>query len=69
MRLIITKQLKLFTECTEQVRSPYIEHAASGLLNPTRLEGEVLFIQAQDEQVFPHVVRERLQSVYSLARC
>ena len=38
MRLIITKQRKLFTVCTEQVRSPYIEHAASGLPNPTRLE-------------------------------
>ena len=30
---------KLFTVCTELVRSPYIEHAASGLPNPTRLEG------------------------------
>ena len=38
MRLIITKQWKLFTVCTKQVRSPYIEHAASGLPNPTRLE-------------------------------
>ena len=27
MRLIITKQWKLFTVCTELVRSPYIEHA------------------------------------------
>ena len=35
MYLIITKQWKLFTVCTEQVRSPYIEHAASGL--PTLL--------------------------------
>ena len=26
---------KLFTVCTEQVRSPYIEHAASRLPNPT----------------------------------
>ena len=43
---------------TEQVRSPYIEHAASGLLNPTRSEGEVRFIQAQDQQVLPHAVRE-----------
>ena len=33
-------------------------HAASGLPNPTRLEGEVRFIQAQDQQVLPHVVRE-----------
>ena len=58
MRLIIAKQWKLFTVCTEQVRSPYIEHAASGLPNPTRLEGEVRFVQAQDQQVLPHVVRE-----------
>ena len=26
--------------------------------NPTRLEGEVRFIQAQDQQVLAHVVRE-----------
>ena len=58
MRLIITKQWKLFTVCTEQVRSPYIEHAASGLPNPTRLEGEVRFAQSQDQQVLPQVVRE-----------
>ena len=31
--------MSLFTVCTEQVRSPYIEHEASGLPNPTRLEG------------------------------
>ena len=30
---------KLFTVCTEQVRSLYIEHAASGLPNPTHLAG------------------------------
>ena len=42
---------KLFTVCTEQVRSPYIELAASGLPNPTHLEGEVRFDQAQDKQV------------------
>ena len=48
----------LFTVCTEQVRSPYIEHAASWLLNPTRLEVEVRFVQAQDQQVLPHVVQE-----------
>ena len=29
--------------------SPYTEHAASGLHNPTHLEGEVRFIQAQDQ--------------------
>ena len=38
MRLII-KQM--------QMRSPYINHAARGLPNPTHLEGEVRFIQAQ----------------------
>ena len=38
MRLII-KQWKLFTVCIEQVRFPYIEHAASGQPKPTRLEG------------------------------
>ena len=42
---------KLFTVCTEQVRSPYTEHAASGLPNPIHLEGEVRFDQAQDQQV------------------
>ena len=42
---------KLFTVCTEHVRSPYTEHAASGLPNPTHLEGEVRFDQAQDRQV------------------
>ena len=42
---------RLFTVCTEQVRSSYIEHAASGLANPTHLEGEVRFDQAQDQQV------------------
>ena len=38
MRLIISKQWKLFTVCTELLRSPYIEHAASGLPNHTRVE-------------------------------
>ena len=42
---------KLFTVCTEQVRSPYTELASSGLPNPTHLEGEVRFDQAQDQQV------------------
>ena len=72
MRLIITdrtKIIKLFTVCTERVRSPYTEHAVSGLPNPTPLEREVLFIQAQDQQLLSHVVREWWQSVYSLARC
>ena len=65
MRLIITKQLKLFTVCTEQVRSPYIKHAESGLLKPIHLEGEVRFIQAQDQQVLPHVVREHGNRVFT----
>ena len=55
---------KLFTVCTEQVRSPYTEHAASGLPNPTHLEGEVRFDQAQDHQVVttrsPRIVTECL---------
>ena len=38
-----------------------------GLPNPTRLEGEVRFVQSQDQPVLPHVVREWKQSVYSLA--
>ena len=55
---------KLYTVCTKQVRSPYTEHAASGLLNPTHLEGEVQFYQAQDQQVVttrsPRIVTECL---------
>ena len=55
---------KLFTVCTEQVKSPYSEHAASGLPNPTHLEGEVRFDQAQDQQVVtsrsPRIVTECL---------
>ena len=55
---------KLFTVCTEQVRSPYIEHAASGLPNSTHLEGEVRFDQAQDQQMVtirsPRLVTECL---------
>ena len=42
---------KLFTVCTEKLRSPYFEHAASGLPNPSHLEGEERFDQAQDQQV------------------
>ena len=30
---------------------PYSEHAASGLPNPTHLEGKVWFVQAQDQQL------------------
>ena len=55
---------KLFTVCTEQVRSPYTELAASGLPNPTHLEGEVRFDQAQDQQVVtthrPRIITECL---------
>ena len=46
------------------MRSPYTEHAASRLPNPTHLEGEVRFDQAQDEQVVTtrstQIVTERL---------
>ena len=54
---------KLFTVCTEQVRTPY---AASGLPNPTSLGGggEVRFVQAQDQQVVtsrsPRIITECL---------
>ena len=55
---------KLFTVCTEQVRSPYTELAANGLHNPTHLEGEVRFDQTQDQQVVttrsPRIVTECL---------
>ena len=33
------------------VMSPYTEHAASALLNPTHVEVEVRFVQTQDQQV------------------
>ena len=53
-----------FTVGTEQVRYLYTEHTASGLLNPTNLEGEVRFVQAQDQQVVttrsPRIVTECL---------
>ena len=55
---------KLFTVCTEQVRSPYSEHAASGLPNHNHLEGKVRFDKAQDQQVVttrsPRIVTECL---------
>ena len=48
---------KLFTVCTEQVKSLYTEHAA-------HLKGEVRFNQAQDQQVVttrsPRIVTECL---------
>ena len=34
-------ELKLFTACTERVRFPYTEHAASGLSNHTNLGGTI----------------------------
>ena len=55
---------KLFTVSTQQVRSPYTEHAASGLPYSTHSEGEVRFDQAQDNQVVttrsPRIVTECL---------
>ena len=55
---------KSFTVCTERVKSPYTELAASGLPNPTHLEGDVRFDQAQDQQVVttlsPRIVTECL---------
>ena len=46
------------------MRSPYTELAASGLPNPTHLEGEVRFDQAQDQEVVttrsPRIVTECL---------
>ena len=41
------RKCNVFTVCTEQMWSPYTEHAASGLHNPTRLKVEVRFVQAQ----------------------
>ena len=59
---------KLFTVCTEQVRSPYTEHAASGLPNPIHLEGGgVRFDQAQDQQVVT-TRSPRLLTEYLLTR-
>ena len=55
---------KLFTVCTEQVRSPYTEHSASGLASPTHLEAEVRFDLAQVQPVLttrsPRIVTECL---------
>ena len=49
------KTMKIIYSITEHVRSLYIEHAVSGLPNPTHLEGEVRFIQTQDQQVLSHI--------------
>ena len=59
MRLIITDRTQIIYIMYREVRSPYTEHAASGLPNPTPLEGGgVRFIQATDQQMLQHVVRE-----------
>ena len=53
--------LELFTVCTEQLRSPYTEHAASGLPNPAHLEEEIRFDQPQDQQIeFNTYIGERV---------
>ena len=55
---------KSFTVCTEQVRCPYTEHAASGLPKPTHSEGEVWCDLVQDQQMVttrsPRIVTECL---------
>ena len=63
------------------MRSPYTEHAARGLPNPTHLEGEVRFDQAQAQQMFttrsPRIVTECLltrsmlieMNVYAIYSC
>ena len=38
----------------------YTEHAASGLPNPTHLEGEVRFIQAQNQLVTTHSLKKNV---------
>ena len=40
--MITSENIMLFTVCTEQMRSPYTEHAASGLPDPTQLEWEIV---------------------------
>ena len=57
MRLIITDRTKIIYSMYREGEI-YTEHAASGLPNPTPLEGEVRFIQATDQQMLQHVVRE-----------
>ena len=52
------KTMKIIYSMYRAVRTPYIEHAESGLPKPTRLEREVRFIQDQDQQVLWHIVRE-----------
>ena len=57
------------------MRFPYTEHAASGLPNPTPLEGEVRFVQAQYQQVVstrsPRIITECLltRSMLNVCTC
>ena len=39
------------------MRSPYIEHAASGLPNPTRLGGGTIYLGSRPEGVTTHSLR------------
>ena len=52
----ITDITKIINSMYREGESPYTEQ--SGLPNPTPLEGEVRFIQAIDQQMLPHEVRE-----------
>ena len=56
MSLIITERNENYLQYVQSRR----RHAASGLPNPTRLEEDIRFIQARDQQVLPHVVLECL---------
>ena len=51
MRLLITDRTKI-------IYSMYRDVLPNGLPNPTPLEGEVRFIQATEQQMLQHVVRE-----------
>ena len=58
-----------YLQYVQSLCSPYTEQTASGLPNPTPMEGEVRFFQAQDQpSVTTHVpVGNRV--FFSLARC
>ena len=58
-----------FTVCTEQVRPPYNEHDASGLPNPMHLEGELHFVQAQEQQVTTHSPRIVTECILIRSMC
>ena len=47
----MTRENDTYLQLYKPMRSPYIEYSASGLHSPTHLEGEVRFVQAQDQQV------------------